>query len=50
MRAGVIGRSLNFLEEKAIKDPFQKETFFNQLNSSLAKFPSVATVSGLNGR
>lgn len=50
LRASVRSRSLNFLEEKAIKDPFQKETFFNQLNSSLAKFPSVATVSGLNGR
>lgn len=37
-------RSLNFLEEKAIKDPIQKETFFNQLNSSLAKFPSAITV------
>ena len=37
-------RSLNFLEEKAIKDPIQKETFFNQLNSSLAKFPPAITV------
>ena len=46
----VIHRSLNFLEEKAIKDPIQKETFFNQLNSSLAKFPSVRVVPSLNPR
>lgn len=37
-------KSLNFLEEKAIKDPIQKEAFFNQLNSLLAKFPSAITV------
>lgn len=43
-------RSLNFLEEKAIKDPFQKETFFNQLNSSLAKFPSVVPTRRIHRR
>ena len=37
-------RALTFLEEKAIKDPMQKETFFNQLNGTLAKFPAAITV------
>ena len=36
------------MEEKAIKDPIQKEAFFNQLNSLLAKFPSVAMKAGSN--
>lgn len=49
-RCLVMHRSLNFLEEKAIKDPIQKETFFNQLNSSLAKFPSVVVLLCLNLR
>lgn len=41
----MVSRSLNFLEEKAIKDPIQKETFFNQLNTLLAKFPSVDSMA-----